>query len=160
MLDWPKFLLKAGFVMFALLLVLQVLTFHVLCVMSKEVPWKGLTFILIRISGNKQILGFTSIQKNVHTTNRNSNTFILKEFCLKIKKSRTMRRKKNFITITLINLLILKISPVAITFGFIMSVQFGFLNAIFSKKWSYQRKRNRKYWKKTIQTLMFCMQKI
>ena len=133
---WPKFLLRAGFVMFVLHLVLQVSIFHALCVMSREEPWKELTFISIRTSGNKQILGFMSIQKSVHITNKNSNIPILKKFSLKVNKTKTkiMKTKNSFIMITSTSLLIHKISPVAITFGYIMFVLSGFLNVTLSRK--------------------------
>ena len=133
---WPKFLLRAGFVMFVLLLVPQVSIFHALCVMLREEPWKEPTFISIQIFGNRQILGFMSIRKSVHITSKNSNIPILKKFSLKVNKTKTkiIRTNKNFIMITSINLPIHKTSPVAITFGYIMFVQYGFLNVTLSKK--------------------------
>ena len=147
-LGWPKFPLKAGFVMFALLLVLQVSIFHALYVMLREELWKELTFISIRTSGNKQILGFMNIQKNALTINKNSNISIHKKFSLKVNKTKIMRTKKNFITITLISLPIHKTSPVVITFGYIMFVLFGFLNAILSKKMELSTSKESKILKK------------
>lgn len=74
------------------------------------------------------------MQKNVLTTNKSNNMFILTKSCLRVKKTKIMRRKKSFIMIILTSLPTQMTNLVAIMFGFIMYVRFGFLNVIFRKK--------------------------
>lgn len=93
--------------------------------------WKEPTFILIQTFGEKQILAIMNTQKDVHITNKSKNIFIPKKLWLKDKMMKIM---SNFIMITLTRQHILMISLLAIMYGYIMCVQFGFLNAIFSKK--------------------------
>lgn len=75
-----------------------------------------------------------NIRKDVLIQNKSKNTLTLKKYYPRIKNNNANKKEKNFITITLIKALIHKISPVAILFGFIMSVQFGFLNVISKRK--------------------------
>lgn len=75
-----------------------------------------------------------NIQKNVLTISRNNNIFILIKLTTKYYKRSNSKKSKNFTMITLIRRPIHKVNQVAITFGSIMSVQFGCQSVILSKK--------------------------